>query len=113
MLNERGHEIVSNEPVAAPVNFRRPPSLNEQIMRLVKGEFSRQAQMQGQESFEEADDFEIGDDYDPSSPYEMDFDHDQNIEALEHQVRENRSKRFKQEKPNVEPEQKAPVPDKA
>lgn len=75
VLNERGHELLDATPVARAVEFRRPPTLQEQIRALVRGELSRQAQEQGQESFEEADDFDVDDDsYDPRSPWELNFD---------------------------------------
>lgn len=61
---------------AATVSFHRPPTLAEQVARLVRShEMDRFAESQGMETFEEADDFEIDDDpFDPSSPYEKDFD---------------------------------------
>jgi len=74
VLNERGHEIVSNKPVALPIDFKRPPTLAEQIRQMVKTELSQSASDQGMETFEEADDFDVGDDFDPQSPHEMVFD---------------------------------------
>lgn len=74
MLDENGHEILDDTPVAIPTKFSRPPTLAEQVRQLVKGAMSAQAAEQGYETFEEADDFMVGDDYDPTSPYEMDFD---------------------------------------
>lgn len=68
------YETPSDKPVAIPARFMRPPTLQEQVRNLVRGEMSRQAAEEGHETFEEADDFDIGDDYDPTSPYEMDFD---------------------------------------
>lgn len=94
-LNEKGEEIVSNVPVAAPVGFRRPPSLSEQIKRLVRIELSAAAEAAGQESFEEADDFDIGDDYDPKSPYEQNFDHDRNIAELRDAINRGKEARKK------------------
>lgn len=48
-------------PVEVPLHFRRPPTLQEQIKAMVRGELSRHAADQGMESFEEADDFDVGD----------------------------------------------------
>lgn len=73
-LNKRGHEVLDSTPVALPVGFKRPLSLNEQIRRLVKNELSNRAAAVGAESFEEADDFDCEDDFDPKSPYEEVFD---------------------------------------
>lgn len=68
------YEFPDDIPVAIPVRLNRPPSLQEQVRNLVRGEMSRLAAEEGNETFEEADDFDVGDDYDPESPYELDFD---------------------------------------
>lgn len=73
-IGPRGSEINSGEPVDVPLGYRRPPTLDQQIQRLVRDAVSRQAAQDGFETFEEADDFDVGDDYDPTSPYEMVFD---------------------------------------
>ena len=74
-LNESGDEIIDPKPMALPVNFKKPPTLAEQIRQMVRDERIQQGINQaGYETMDEADDFDIGDDYDPSSPYEMDFD---------------------------------------
>lgn len=73
-LDENGHEVLDDTPVALPIGFKRPPSINDTIRQLVRNELSRAAQQQGAESFEEADDFDVGDDYDPTSPWELTFD---------------------------------------
>lgn len=64
------------KPVAIPAGFRRPPTLAEQVARLVRSErFNREAAEAGFETFEEADDFDIDDDPpDPSTPFEPFFD---------------------------------------
>lgn len=72
MLNERGHEVPDQTPVAVPLGWKRPETLQETVRRLIRGAMSDQASAVGQESFEEADDFEVGDDYDPRSPFEID-----------------------------------------
>ncbi len=76
-LDERGHEILDSTPIAVPVGFKIPESLDSQIRRFVRQELSLQASAQGQESFEEADDFDIEDDFDgndPKSEWELNFD---------------------------------------
>lgn len=74
-LNEKGHEVLDPTPVAVPVHFKRPPTLQEQIRSMVRSEeLRRAASSQGMETFEEADDFAVGDDYDPRSPHELVFD---------------------------------------
>lgn len=69
--DEMGREIPDTRPVAVPHNWDRPLSLHEEIKRFVRIELSRTAEMQGQESFEEADDFDVDEEPDPLSPYEL------------------------------------------
>jgi len=71
---DSGHEYPDPKPLAASVGFTRPPSIQEMVQRLVRQEFSRQAEAGGLETFEEADDFVVGDDFDPTSPWELNFD---------------------------------------
>lgn len=73
-VGPRGSELNDGKPIAVPLNYQRPPTLQEQIQRLIRTTLSDQAAADGYESFEEADDFDVGDDYDPSSPHEMVFD---------------------------------------
>lgn len=79
--NERGEEIPDSRPVAMPVGFTRPKSLQETMQNLLRNEeFRRALDNKDMESFEEADDFDIEDEapsYVPqNSPYEQDFDPD-------------------------------------
>lgn len=69
------HETPDSTPLALPVRFRHPPTLEDRMRALIRSEaLQREAEQAGYETFEEADDFEIGDDFDPSSPYELGFD---------------------------------------
>lgn len=69
------HETPDPTPVAIPVGFRPPPSMQEMIAMYVRRELSQAAGRNDQETFEEADDFDIPDEPpDPSSPWELDFD---------------------------------------
>lgn len=70
-LCKNGHELLDPTPMEVPVGYKRPPTLQEQVQRLVAGELSRVASSRGRESFEEADDFAVGDDVDPVSPHEL------------------------------------------
>jgi len=80
-LSKDGKEILDQTPVAIPVGITRPPTLQEQIQRLISNEtIKAQLAAQGQETFDEADDFEVGEDYDPQSPYETIFDPETNRE---------------------------------
>lgn len=72
MLNERGWELPDPTPVARPVGWKEPESLQSMIARLVRSEVSRAASAAGAESFDEADDFDVGDDVELRSPYELD-----------------------------------------
>lgn len=74
-LNNNGHEVLDSTPLALPLGFKKPESLDDQIRRLVRTHISAQAQEQGFETWEDADDFDIPDDQaDPATPFEMDFD---------------------------------------
>lgn len=75
MLDEHGHEVVSNVPEAPPLGWKRQPTMVDHIREMVRSERLRQeAAEAGAETFEEAEDFEIGDDLDPTSPYEAEFE---------------------------------------
>lgn len=69
-----GHEILDPRPMALPVGFQRPPTLAEQVARLVRGHMSDMAAADGFETFEDADDFELDEDIIVPSPWEDDFD---------------------------------------
>lgn len=75
-FNARGEEIPDPRPVALPVGFKRPQSLQERMKYLLRSEELQRAQERaGIETFDEADDFEV-DEQDPlqGTPYEDDFD---------------------------------------
>lgn len=105
-LNERGHEELDPTPVARAIAFNAPPTLADQIKRLVQYELSRQAASEGQETFEEADDFDVGDDYDPRSPWELQADQEEALSHEQERRRENddtaRSRRFGRRKQRVD-----------
>lgn len=98
-----GKELVDPTPMQIPVGFIRPEPLSAQIQRLVRSEISRRATEEGYESFEEAEDFEIEDEYfDPSSPWEMNFD-------PEEQKRHFQAVRDHKRRPKEELEEEIPV----
>jgi len=70
-FDEYGREIPDTRPVAVPHGWERPLSLTDQIRRMVRGELSRQAAEDGDETFEEADDFDVDEDPEPFSAYEV------------------------------------------
>lgn len=70
-----GREYPDPTPVARPVNWQAPPTIQDQIRRFVREEYSRYAADQGQETFDDADDFDVGDDPpDRTSDHELDAD---------------------------------------
>lgn len=73
-LDANGHELLDPTPMAIPAGFKRPPTLAEQVRRLVRTSVSEWAANQGYETFEESEDFDVGDSDDPRSPYEENFD---------------------------------------
>lgn len=75
-LNEFGQEVLDPRPLSIPVGFQRPPTLQEQIRRLMRFEYEniRNAGVDDVETPEEAEDFDTGEDLDIQSPYEIDDD---------------------------------------
>lgn len=73
--NEKGQEVPDPVPVAPPVGYRRPPTLQENIQRMIRSEMLQQAAAaEGFDTFEEAEDFDIEDDpVDAQTPYEAVF----------------------------------------
>lgn len=74
-----GGEVLDATPVALPVGFRPPKTIQETIQALIRNEEFRKAlDKLEMDTFEEADDFETEEsDEDAAtrhSPYEMDFD---------------------------------------
>lgn len=65
-LNEKGQEVLDPTPMAIPFGYQRPPTLQEQIRRLMRYEYDLMKQATGEdvETPEEADDFDVGDDFD-------------------------------------------------
>lgn len=86
-------EKLDPTPVAVPAGFGRPPTLQEQMIALIRSEdFKRSMASQGFETIDEAEDFET-EDYDPTSPYELEFEPDLGREVTKqerHQLREDK-----------------------
>lgn len=72
-LNKDGSEIADPVPLAASLKFKKPPTLQEQVRRLMQREMQEHIHGLGHETFEEANDFDVGDDFDPNSPWEEEF----------------------------------------
>lgn len=71
VLDKWGAEINDPRPMFVPGHVK-PLTITEQIQRLMRVELSRQAQVQGLETFEESDDFEDDDEDDaPPSVYQQ------------------------------------------
>ncbi len=66
-------ERVDNTPVEVPVGYGHPTPLRDQMKMWIREEMSLAAELEGEESFEEADDFDVDDvdEVDLASPYEM------------------------------------------
>jgi hypothetical protein len=72
-LPEEGRrEKVDPTPIAKPVGFVRPPTLQESIQRAMRAHFEQIARENEVESFEDAEDFDVDDDPELKSPYEVD-----------------------------------------
>lgn len=83
-LKKTRHEQPDPVPAALPIGFKHPPTLAEQIRRMVRQQLDDYATQNGSETFEEADDFDVGDDVDPSSPYEEDPNKEETLEREFH-----------------------------
>lgn len=70
MLGPGGREYVNPLPMHIDVT-PRPPTLQEQIQRLLRVELAAQAKSQGNETFEEFTDFDVDDDPEILSGYEV------------------------------------------
>lgn len=66
-----GLEFPNPIPVEAPLGIDRPPTLKEQIQRVMKIELGAQAAAQEMETFEESQDFDVDNDSFPGSKYEL------------------------------------------
>jgi len=64
MLDQNGYEIPDPTPVQMPTRLRLPQTRAAQIQGYIRAEMSRQAQENGQESFEEANDLDVDEFYD-------------------------------------------------
>lgn len=76
-FDDKGRELPDSTPIELPLHWQRPQTIQEQIRSFVRSELSRRAAAQGEETFEEADDFDVDDDFDPRSPWELNFDQEQ------------------------------------
>lgn len=76
-LSDKGKEKLDPTPMAIPVGFERPLTLEQQVARMMRNQYELQAKvrdMSGVETPEEADDFDIDDDpIELSTPYEQHF----------------------------------------
>ena len=67
-----GKEYPDQTPVELAVGLDRPLTLREEMKRFIREEIAQRAQLEGAESFDEANDFDIEDeDPDPISRYEI------------------------------------------
>lgn len=70
---KKATESLDSTPVAMPVKFHRPPTLQEQIQRYTRATLNKMAEQTGHETFEEANDFDVGEDLEPASLHELEF----------------------------------------
>lgn len=82
---KKRHEVPDSTPMAIPVGFKRPESIQSMVARLVRLNETIRQNGDEIETFEEADDFDTGEDFEPSSPYEQDFDLAA-VKAIDHGV---------------------------
>lgn len=72
-LDDRGREIPNPRPKVVDSGLRRPPTLREQIARVLRTELSLRADKNEMDTFTEANDFEVMETFneEPSSRYEL------------------------------------------
>lgn len=104
---KRVTEKLDPKPMGIPVGYRDPPTLQEQMARMLRASQLLAAQ-EGKESFEEANDFDCDDDMDPNSPWEENFHGQFEKEAAMEKERENYSKRRKRDFVEEKPVEKKP-----
>lgn len=80
---------VDNVPIEVPLEFREPPSLQDEIRRFIRIEMSREAERVGFETFEEANDLEFSDDDDFSSASELTEDQEMVMMSVARSSRDN------------------------
>lgn len=67
-----GEKIADPVPMDAPLGYVKQPSMVEHVRNLIRSEnLRREAEAEGNESFEEADDFNVADDLYPTSAFEV------------------------------------------
>lgn len=70
-----GREIFDPVPVAAPIGWKKPKSIQEMMAKYLR-DANEYASRSGHETFEEAEDFDVDDSESQfESPWETDFDH--------------------------------------
>jgi len=89
-LNEKGHEILDQTPLALPVRVQRTIGIDRQHSYHIQYDTQ-----EDYESPEEADDFDCGDDFDPSVPWENQSPHEeQNRNMILEQARKEFDSRY-------------------
>ncbi len=74
-LNTKGQEENDPTPMALPIGYEYPETLDQKIQRMVRVGLSDHAEQNNRDTFEEANDFEVDDDpYEPTSPHEVELD---------------------------------------
>lgn len=76
-IDDKGREILDPTPIAPPVGFVERESIVDRVRAMVAGNnLQRLAELEGKDTFDEADDFDVDDDPIPmrDTPYENEFD---------------------------------------
>lgn len=72
IIADNGKEINNPKPVVLHTGIKRPPTLQEQIHRVLRGRLSREAEQQGYETLEESQDFDVeNEDTEPDTIYQV------------------------------------------
>lgn len=71
ILTDDGYEVNNPLPLVLDTGLKRPPTLAEQIKRVLRAEIDRSAMDGGMESYEDANDFDVDEEELPVSKYEV------------------------------------------
>ena len=109
ILNAEGQEINNPKPMLLSTDVKRPPTLQEQIQRVLRSNVSKEAHEQGFETLDESQDFDIEDSFDSKDPDTIYQVLDEEIPVMQPEKEE--SKLTKKEESEVEPDGSSFDPD--
>lgn len=110
-LDAYGREVLDPTPLAPPVGFQDPPTIEEMIRSFIHNErIQAEIAAQGFETEEEANDFSVPDDIDPFSEHEYSEEEEAFVQEQIRAFREAKARPAPQAQPEPEtPPEGAPA----